>query len=98
MKIKEGFFSTGKGNFMCENIRYVVYQCDTCGGEGMLDMFLDEMLEYLYNNYWGKDTFREFRKFVKENIVKIDKRKNKKWVYYVLCQDCGGRGKYEEWY
>lgn len=93
MKIKEGYFSTGSGNYLCERIRYVVYRCDTCQGEGVLEMTLKEALEYLFNNYFGKDSFREFRKFVKDNIVK----KQNGW-YYVRCQDCDGKGEWEEWY
>ncbi|MEO0119397.1 MAG: hypothetical protein ABIK60_02500, partial [candidate division WOR-3 bacterium] len=87
------YFSTGTGNFMCENIRYVVYQCDECQGEGKLEMSLSEMIDYLFQNYWGKDTFREFRKFVKENIIKKEGN-----VYYVRCQSCNGAGEWEEWY
>lgn len=96
MIIKQKKISTGEGNYMCQGINVNVIRCDTCDGQGYLEMSFDEMVEYLRTNTFDYE-FRKFRKFVKDNIRKKVKTKNGV-IYEVICQDCGGRGEWEEWY
>lgn len=92
MIIKEGRFSTGTGNRLCENITYEIHRCDECKGEGYLEMYLEEMIDYLKQYYDGWD-FRGFRAFVRKNIKK---RSGK--IYVVVCQNCLGAKEWEVWY
>ncbi|MCX7641222.1 MAG: hypothetical protein N2Z20_01130 [Elusimicrobiales bacterium] len=91
--IKEGKFSIGTGNRMCENINYVIYECDECYGEGYFEMYLWEAIDYLRGYYWGDFSFKDFRKYIKKNVKYLGNG-----VYKVICQECNGAGKFEEWY
>lgn len=92
MKIKETKVNFGTGNYLCENIRCVLYECDDCRGSGYFEMFLYELIDYLKQYYLDWD-FKGFRQFVKKNSKYIGEG-----LYKVKCQNCDGKGYWEEWY